>query len=661
MSWYQTLAKRLTAGELENKPRELTGFSRALFYGLAVFFSAFHLYVAGPPFLGMPSIGVRRGLFMLMVLTLIFLKYPARRTQAPGSERVSLLDVLLILLTVVTFGYWAINFEAMIWRAGMPTTADVIFGWLAVLLSFEATRRVLGWVLVAISSAFVVYAYLGPYMPGELAHGGYSLSQIGAYLFSMEGIFGLVLDTTARFVVMFVVFGALMRVLGAGQFFVEFPYALTAGFRGGPAKAAVLASSLFGMISGSATANTVATGSFTIPLMKRAGYKPHVAGAIEPAASTGGMFMPPVMGAAVFLMAELIEVPYVHIMKVALVPAVIYFFSVAVMTHFEALKENLPVVPRSERENPWVLLRHGWVYILPVLVVVILLLQGMSPERAVFWSLVSMLGSYVVRVLLTSRARISARQLAGDLAVKVGEALKAGADESLAIGSVVGTVGVILGVISLTGLGFIFASSIFRLTFGLLPLAILLAFIAAYVLGMGMTVTSAYILLASLVAPALQRMGVDPLAAHFVIFWYSQTSNISPPVAMAAFAGAAIAGANPFQTGFTALKYSAFLFVMPLLFVYSPILMPDGLTAAAVRAMASAFLATIPYGAAVIGYYFGHLATWERLVLGAASIGLLFPDSVTDGLGLAIFGVVTVWKYLRSRAAVAPSVRVADK
>lgn len=645
--WKDKFVQSIMSGAMTVDLRSLTGWERWVFGAMALTFSGLFFYSAGPPFLGTPGVGLRRGLFMLLTLAMIFMLYPGGR-RSP-RDRVPWWDWLLIALTAVTFGYWIVYFNEIVLRFGAPTRADVIFGTIAIVLSLEATRRALGWVLVILGLLFIAYAWGGGHLPGLLGHAGFEWSDIAYRLFSMEGIFGVVLDTTARFVVLFVLFGALMHVLGAGEFFVEFPYALTARYRGGPAKAAVVASGLFGMISGSATANTAATGAFTIPLMKRVGYPPHIAGAIEPAASTGGMFMPPVMGAGVFLMAELIRVPYVEIMKAAFVPAVIYFISVGVMAHLEALKRDLKGVTNEDIESPWAILRRGWVYVVPVVVVVWLLLAGFSPGRAVYWSIVSMLGVYFLNAIWRQRKTKSPLHVLKDGAGLVVQGFENAAKDTLMLGSVVGTVGIILGVIALTGVGFLFATSIMQLTYGLLPLAILIAFLTAYVLGMGMTVTSAYILLAALVAPAMIRMGVDPLAAHLLIFWYSQTSNVSPPVCLAAFVGAGIARANPFQTGFAALRFSAYLIIMPLLFVYSEILMPNGLTWAAAQAMLTALIATIPFAAGIMGYLVRPLNWPLRILLLAASLGLMLPGSMTDVVGLIVFAAIWLREFVAYR------------
>ncbi|MCP8615917.1 TRAP transporter permease [Salirhabdus salicampi] len=641
-----------------SKQRTLHQPYKAIFSLICIVFALFYLYLAGPPFLGNPGTGLRRGLFMLLVLTMVFMLYPA--TKKSIKQRPTLWDGFLIILTFVSFGYWIIYYNDLVMRTGVATTSDSIMGALAIILSFEATRRVMGWLLPILAAVFLLYGNLGQKMPHLLSHSGYSWERLAAEMFTQNAIFGIVLETTASYVVLFVVFGALLNNLGAGEFFVRFPYALTAGFRGGPAKSAVVASGMLGMISGSATANTVASGTFTIPLMKKAGYRAHVAGAIEPSASTGGMFMPPIMGAAVFIMAEMISVPYVEIMIASIVPAILYFFSVAMMAHFEALREDIKVVPKSERDNPWKLLKEGWYYLTPIFLVIYLMLTGMTPARSVFWTIIVLMVIAIIARLIQKEKAESSISIFKRTGKDIIDGLEEGSNNSLVIGAVVGTVGVILGIVFLTGLGFIFTTSIMELTYGYVALGVLFAFIASYILGMGMTVTSAYILMAVLVAPAIQAMGVSALAAHLLVFWYSQTSNISPPVSMAAFAGSAIAKSDPIKTGFTALKYSIFLLIIPLLFVYSPILMPDGLTANAIQTIITAFIAVIPMASALSGFLARKTNIVERLLLFISAVMLIIPKLYIAIIGLVLFILIYITQKIKIQKKVATTPTMMD-
>ena len=349
MSFASALGKKIMdLGNLASR-RELTGFYQKLFSVIAVAFSLFFLYNAGPSFLGSVPDGIKRGIFMLLLCAMIILKYPL----TPRYKKVNIIDIIFILLTVFVFGYWVIEFNNLMQRLGSPTKLDLLAGAIAIIISFEVARRVLGIILPIIGSIFIFYAVIGDMLGVSiLSTASFPWSRIVSDIYSLNGIFGMVLDVTMNFIALFVIFGSLMQAFGADAFFIEFPYALTCGMTGGPAKTAVVASCLFGSISGSATANTAATGAFTIPLMIRTGYPREIAGAIEPAASTGGMFMPPVMGAATFIMAEMLRVPYSTIVKVCIVPAIIYFFSVYMAAHYQALATKVPVIPKDERPNP---------------------------------------------------------------------------------------------------------------------------------------------------------------------------------------------------------------------------------------------------------------------------------------------------------------------
>jgi TRAP transporter 4TM/12TM fusion protein len=428
---------------------------------------------------------------------------------------------------------------------------------------------------------------------------------------------------------LFIIMGALFEQFGAGRFFIDLPVALMARFRGGPAKAAVVASGMFGMITGSAVANTVATGTFTIPLMKDTGYRPEVAGAVEAASSTGGMFMPPVMGAGAFLMAEMLQVPYVYIVKIALVPALLYFFAVLMMVHFEAGRTGLGALPVSQRPAIMRVLFGGWYYLLPLVVLFVTLFEGYTPSFAAFWAIVSFVALMFTRYSMSGHLR----RFLPDLY----EGLARGGDKSLMVGVTAGPVGIIVGLSLLTGLAFRFSEIMMAQSHGMIWLALLMVLFATFILGMGMTVTADYIILALLAVPALGALGVPLVAAHLVVFWFSQSSNVTPPVCIAAFAGAGIAGASPYRTGFNAMKFSSYLYLMPFMFVYTSILMPDGFSIDVAYTWALLFLAAIPYGAGVIGYLLAPLSTIERVILVAAGCAMAFPGLITDSISILAF------------------------
>lgn len=468
-------------------------------------------------------------------------------------------DVLFALVAAGVVYYWLSQFEALNWRAGAETDLDGLISITGILISFEVCRRVLGWSMTIIGLVMVGFAYYGPYMPELLAHRGFGFERICNALFlTTNGVFGVMANVLATYVILFIFFGAFLHKSGAGRFFIDLPLALAGRSTGGPAKVAVMASALFGSVSGSAIANTVSTGAFTIPLMKRAGFRPHVAGAIEPAASIGGMFLPPIMGAGGFLMAELTGLPYSYIMMISIGPALLYFFSVFCMIHFEAKKLSIVGIQDEEFPHWKTVLKSDWYFALPLVIITILMLMGRSPGYAAFWATFSCIAVSWVK----KETRMGP--------IEIWEAIQTGARNTLIIGATVGVIGVIVGVISLTGMGLKFSDLIIAMAGNSLLLAILLIALASLVLGMGVPVTASYLIVAVLAVPALGTFGVAAIAAHQIVYWLSQDSNITPPVCVAAYAGAAVAGSDPWKTGWTSFKFAKMLYVMPILFAFTP-------------------------------------------------------------------------------------------
>lgn len=474
-------------------------------------------------------------------------------------------DVLFAVVAAGVVYYWLSQFEALNWRAGAENELDALISITGILISFEVCRRVLGWSMTIIGASMIAFAYFGPYLPSILAHRGFSFERISNALFlTTNGVFGVMANVLATYVILFIFFGAFLHKSGAGRFFIDLPLALAGRSTGGPAKVAVMASALFGSVSGSAIANTVSTGAFTIPLMKRAGFRPHVAGAIEPAASIGGMFLPPIMGAGGFLMAELTGLPYSYIMMISVGPAMLYFFSVFCMIHFEAKKLNIVGIKDEEFPHWKEVLKTGWYYALPLVIITVLMLVGRSPGFAAFWATFSCIAISWVN----KETRMGPKE--------IWEAIQTGARNTLIIGATVGVIGVIVGVISLTGMGLKFSDLIIALAGNSLLLAIILIALASLVLGMGVPVTASYLIVAVLAVPALGAFGVAAIVAHQIVYWLSQDSNITPPVCVAAYAGAAIAGSDPWKTGWTAFKFAKMLYVVPLLFAFTPSILFQG-------------------------------------------------------------------------------------
>jgi TRAP transporter 4TM/12TM fusion protein len=492
-----------------------------------------------------------RGIYVVITYILVFLVYRSKHPVA----RVG--DFLLIALSIGTLGYWIVNFEVINYRAGAETEIDKWIAMVGVLVGVEVARRVVGMVFVIMGAIMLAYGVFGEYAPELISHAGDTFPDLCTSIFyKSDGVFGIMANVLATYIILFVIFGAFLEKSGAQRFFIDYPLAAVGHKIGGPGKVSVIASGLFGSISGSAIANTVSTGAFTIPMMKKAGFEKHVAGGIEPAASLGGMFMPPIMGAGGFIMAEMTGLPYSQIMLVAIFPALMYFFSVFVMVHYYAKRNNI-VGEKSERSASEIL-KKEWFYIMPLVVITILMLMGYSPGYS------AILG--IVTCIVVSWFRKETRvDLRGFVA-----ASRAGAEASLKIGATVGVIGIIIGVLTYSGLVLTFADIVIELADGKLYLTILLIALASLVLGMGVPVTAAYLITAVVAVPALTHLGVNEIAAHMIVYWLSQDSNITPPVCIAAFAGATIAKANMWATAWVAFKFAKFLYLAPFIFGYVP-------------------------------------------------------------------------------------------
>jgi len=498
-----------------------------------------------------------RGIYILATYILVFLTYRSTSTI------MRMVDYFLITLSIITISYWIYNFEAINYRTGAETTLDMTIAVAGVLLGIELARRVVGNVFVIIGIIMLLYGVYGDDMPDLISHAGDSFPALCTTIFyKSDGVFGIMANVLATYVVLFVFFGAFLSKCGAHKFFVDFPLAAVGHKVGGPAKVSVIASGLFGSISGSAIANTVSTGAFTIPMMKKAGFKPHIAGAIEPAASIGGMFLPPIMGAGGFIMAELTGMPYSQIMLVAIFPALMYFFSVYVMVHYEAKRLNLR--GKKSSQSALDILRHEWFYITPLIVITLFMLSGYSPGYSAILGILSC----IVISWFRPETRIGPKAFIATA--------REGAENSLKIGATVGVIGIIIGVLTFSGLILTFADIVIELANGSLVLTIVFIALASLVLGMGVPVTAAYLITAVVAVPALTHLGVNILAAHMIVYWLSQDSNITPPVCIAAFAGATIAKANIWKTAFSAFKFAKFLYLGPFLFGYVPAFSLDG-------------------------------------------------------------------------------------
>jgi TRAP transporter 4TM/12TM fusion protein len=546
----------------------------------------------------------------------------------PERGRIALVDWALIVASAAVAGYLLFHVAALQFRAGvMPTRPDYWVSLAGVLLILEATRRVAGLPLVVIAAIFIVYAFTGPWLPGILQHDGYAPARFFTYLYTDNGILGAPVAVSSTYIILFIAFAAFLQASRVGDFFVNFAFACAGHLRGGPAKVAIFASGLMGMINGTSAGNVVATGSLTIPLMKRVGYRPQSSAGIEAAASTGGQIMPPVMGAGAFIMAEVTGIPYTEIMVAALIPAILYFISVYFMVDNEAKRAGMRGLPRNELPEFAALAKQVYLFT-PIVILIGALFLGYSVIRAGTLSLVAaVVVSWLSPHKLGPLGIIKALELTARMAVQ--------------LIAVCACAGIIVGVIGLTGVGLRFSAMLLQIADASVLLALIFAMGISILLGMGMPTTAAYAVAASVVAPGLQQLGVPPLVAHFFVFYYAVISAITPPVALAAYAGAAIAGSEPMRTSVTAFKLGLAAFIVPFMFVYSPGLLMEDTWGNIVHNAITACIGMYLLAAGVQGWFFGRMAVWSRVVLLAAALtmieGAWHTDLIGIGLGVALF------------------------
>ena len=486
--------------------------------------------------------------------TFVYLSYGAKGL---ARKTPSLPGIALAVLTLISSVFVILDWESYLERTGLVTGWELLFGCLMILLVLEATRRTIGWFLPLLVTLFILYGIFGQYAPGIFLHKGYSLSRlIGTLYLGTSGVYGLPMEISATYVIMFVIFGMLLTRSGGDRWFIDLTFTLTGRIRGGPALSAILSSGIMGMLSGSPVANVVTTGNFTIPLMKRTGFQPHVAGAIEAVASTAGMFTPPLMGAGAFLIAEFLHLPYVEVAKAAVLPALLFYLSLMSVVYFTAWREDLRIQAGEKLPNLWhTLLQYGHM-IPPLIVLVVMIFNGRSLMLSAFWAM----GLTVGLSLLRSHTRFSLSKLIS--------ALEEGARKVIPIATACASAGIIVGIISLTGLGFTLSGALTGLAEGQPVLLLAVAMVASLCLGMAVPPTAVYIIIAGLTVPAMVSAGFDPLASHFFIFFCSSIGAITPPVSLAAYAASAIAGSEVTLTGFTAFRLGIAGYLIPFLVVY---------------------------------------------------------------------------------------------
>ncbi|NLB82834.1 MAG: TRAP transporter permease [Synergistaceae bacterium] len=606
-----------------NYRNKMEGFWKTAVVGISVVFIAYHLITSR---FGMPPAFQHRAIHLGFILSLVWMYYPAVRNSP--KNRPSTLDVGLVLLTVALTIFTYFNIDSLSLRAGMAVTQDYIFGGIYLLLVLEACRRVSGPGLLGLAILFLLYAYFGEYFPGVLSHRGYSLTRLIYQMYlTTQGIFGQPIGIAATYLVLFIVFSNLLGKSGLSSLFNDLAMSIGGGMVGGPAKVAVFASALVGMISGSSATNVATSGAFTIPLMKKVGYKPYFAGAVEAAASTGGQIMPPIMGTGAFIMAEFLGISYLTIAAAALIPAILYFAAVFFQIDLRARKLGLKGVCREDMPSVKKALKTYGHMIIPIFVLVYLLFDGYTPIYAAFYSCVF---TWILS-FLRKETRMGVKELA-DLSVTSARAC-------ISLSVAMANAGFVVGVLSMTGIGIILADNIVALSHGSLLITLFLSLVVSIILGMGLPTSACYIIAASIVVPILREMGVVGLPAHMFVFYYACLSTVTPPVALSAYVGAGMAGADTNEVGWAAFRLSLAGFIVPFFFIYSPeiLLISDSsmlIAIAAVSGLIGAYLLAV----ALEGFLFLSLPIWLRLVFMGSALTLMMPGITTDAIGFATAG-----------------------
>lgn len=618
----------------ESDYRRYTGIAARIIAAIAITFSVFQLYTA---VFGVLDAHIQRSIHLSFAMVLVYLLYPTRRSWS--RVKLHWFDAVLAFLAAATPLYIVVFYQELVLRAGDVTFTDLAVGTLGVFLVLEAARRVVGWPIVIVASVFLGYAFMGPLLPGMLAHQGVDLEHlIGHLFFTTEGVFGIPLGVSSTFIFLFILFGAYLDKTGLGMFFIDLAKAVAGWARGGPAKVAVLSSGLMGTISGSSVANVAGTGSFTIPMMKNLGYKPEFAGAVEAAASTGGQLMPPIMGAAAFLMAEFTGVAYIEVVKAAAIPALLYFTGIWIGVHLEAKKQGLRGISRELLPKIGSLIVERGHLAIPLILIVYVLVAGYSPMKAALAGIIMS----IVASMLRKSTRISARDIV--------KGLENGARGALGVIIACATAGIIIGVVTKTGVGLKLASTLIDMAHGLLLPTLFLTMIASIVLGMGVPTTANYVITSTITAPALIQMGVPILSAHMFAFYFGIIADVTPPVALAAYAGSGIARSDPMKTGVQASKLAIGAFLIPYIFVMSPsLLLIDTTLPAVLLILATSVTGMVGVSAAVSGYLITRASLLERLALFAGGLMMIKPGFITDLAGAGLLLGVYLLQHIRSR------------
>ncbi|RLQ90202.1 TRAP transporter permease [Planomicrobium sp. Y74] len=627
-------------GVLNNKVRSLKGKTGKIITCIAVLMSLFHLYTA---FFGVFESIMQRSTHLAFALALTFAVYkPTKKVME--SEKIPWYDWVFIALSLSVYSYFVINSQSISSRMSYIetlSTLEIAIGIIAGLLLIEATRRVVGNALLLIILVCLVYGIWGHLAPGVLSHREFTTMWIVDHLFyTVTGVFSTPLGVSATFIFLFILFGKFLEVSGAGQFFINLSVAGMGKYRGGPAKTAIVASSILGTISGSAVANTVTTGAFTIPLMKKTGYKKEFAGAVEAVSSTGGQIMPPIMGASAFIIASYLGIPYMEVAFAAAIPALLFYLCLYFQVDLRAKRLGLIGLEKSELPNFWTVMKNGFLFFVPLIVIVYMLVSGFSPMRAGLFSI----GATILVAAVMKSTRLSFGTIF--------RALDLGAKAAIETAIACAAAGIIIGIIGLTGIGLKFSSIIIELSGGILIVTLIFTMITSIILGMGLPTVAAYIVQVPLTIPALIELGVAPLAAHMFIFYFAILSAITPPVALAAFAAAGISGAEPMKTGIVSMKLGLAAFIVPFMFVYGESLLLIGDTQTIILSVITACIGIWGIACAVEGWLLRNATWYERVILFSGALLMIIPGVWSDLIGIAILvSIIVLQKFTLNQTA----------
>lgn len=601
--------------------RELTGIAGKVITAILICFSLFQLYTG---IFGVMDALLQRSIHLAFGLTLVYLLYPMSKNWS--RHKMHPVDIGLAITAASACMYVFINYEALVYRAGRVTQMDMIVGLIAIALVLEAARRVIGWPMVIIAGMFILYALLGPKIPGALAHRGVGFEDLVQHLFyTTEGIFGIPIGVSSTFIFMFLLFGAYLEKTGMGEFFIDMANAVAGSAAGGPAKVAVISSGCMGTLTGSSVANVVGTGSFTIPMMKKLGYKSEFAGAVEATASTGGQLMPPIMGAAAFLMAEFTNTPYVNVIAAAAIPALLYYFGVWAGVHFEAKKLGLVGMSKESLPKLGVIMKERGHLLIPIIIVIYLLVAGYTPIRAALGAI----AASIVCSALKKETRLSLWDVV--------EGLINGARSAITVIAACACAGIIIGVVTQTGLGLKMGSILVSIANGNLLLTLFFTMLTSLILGIGVPTTANYVITSTIAAPALLLMGVPMIASHMFVFYFGIIADVTPPVCLAAVAAAGVAKSEPMKTGVQAARLAIAAFLIPYIFVFSPqLLLIDVTLGQIIFIVATSLIGIIAVAAALTGYFTKSMNIAERLMFVAGGIMMVTTSLTFNAIGAAV-------------------------